>query len=117
MDDAGNVVGYLVGALSDPAPDPRHADLGYFRAFADMTRLYPAHLHLNIAPQHRSAGLGARLIAAFAAHAAARGAEGMHVCTGKGMRNVGFYLTNGFTELAETDWNSRTIVMLGRRLC
>lgn len=113
---AGRVAGYLVGALRDPAHDPRHATLGYFRNFAPWTQAYPAHLHINIAPQHRSAGLGARLIEAFAAHAKARGAPGMHVVTGMGLRNVGFYLRNGFAELTEAPWNGHTVVMLGRKL-
>lgn len=112
----GRIVGYLVGSLRDPAHDPRHAALGYFTAFAPMTGRYPAHLHINVASQYRSAGVGARLIEAFAAHAASRGAPGMHVVTGKGMRNVGFYLRNGFALVGEAGWNGRTVVMLARSL-
>jgi hypothetical protein len=40
----------------------------------------------------------------------------MHVVTGKGMRNVGFYTRLGFTERAAADWNGRTILFLGREL-
>lgn len=112
----GRVAGYLVGALDDPARDPRHAALGYFAAFAPWTARYPAHLHVNVAAQDRSAGIGARLIEAFAAHARSKGAPGMHVVTGKGLRNVGFYLRNGFEWVAETPWNGGTVVMLGRKL-
>src|SRR6478609_10173346 len=37
--------GYLVGALEDPAPQPRFADIGYFRTyFAALTARFPAHL-------------------------------------------------------------------------
>lgn len=112
----GEAVGYLVGALADPARDPRYADLGYFRDFAHLTPNYPAHLHINVAAQHRSHGLGARLIDAFAVHARARNVPGMHICTGQGARNIRFYEANGFHELAQSGWNRRTIVMLGRRL-
>lgn len=112
----GRVVGYLVGALDDPARDPRHAALGYFAAFAPWTARYPAHLHVNVAMQYRSAGTGARLIEAFAAHARSKGAPGMHVVTGKGLRNVSFYLRNGFEGVAEAPWNNGTVVMLGRKL-
>ena len=114
IDRDGSVAGYLVGALRDPVLDQRHADLGYFQDFAHVTPRYPAHLHVNVASQYRSAGLGARLVEAFAAHAQARGAPGVHVVTGQGMRNVGFYLRNGFVEVAEAPWNGRTVVMLGR---
>lgn len=40
----------------------------------------------------------------------------MHVVTGKGMRNVGFYERNGFAPLAEAEWNGKVVVMLGRAL-
>ena len=116
IDSASRPAGYLVGALRDPANDPRLADLTYFQAFKDWTRFFPAHLHINVAAQHRSSGIGARLIEAFAAHACAQRVPGMHVVTGKGMRNVGFYERNGFELLAEAPWKSGTVVMLGRSL-
>ena len=111
------VAGYLVGALQDPAAQPRFADVGYFRAdFAHLTAQFPAHLHINLAPAFRSQGIGAALIDAFAGHAKRAGAPGMHAVTGRGMRNVGFYVRCGFTERAIAMWNSRPIVFLGREL-
>ncbi len=113
-DDA--LAGYLVGSLDDPASDPRQSDLGYFQDFAPHTRRFPAHLHVNLSAQYRSRGLGSRLLEAFCAHATARGAPGVHVVTGQGMRNVGFYTRNGFAQVAEAMWNDRPLVMLGRPL-
>jgi GNAT superfamily N-acetyltransferase len=111
----GSVAGYLVGALEDPAGQERFADIGYFRgAFRDLCRRYPAHLHINLAPSWRSRGIGARLIAAFAA--AAGGAPGMHVVTARDARNVRFYARCGFTEAAATAWNGRTVVFLAMPL-
>jgi hypothetical protein len=40
----------------------------------------------------------------------------MHAVTGKGMRNVGFYVRCGFTERATALSNGREIVFLGREL-
>lgn len=113
---AGCVAGYLVGALDDPASDPRQADLTYFQQLAAHTRLFPAHLHVNLAAQYRSHGVGSRLLEAFCAHATAQGSPGVHVVTGQGLRNVGFYTRNGFAPVGEAIWNGRTLVMLGRRL-
>ncbi len=113
---SGEVAGYVVGDLEDPSRSSRYADMGYFRVLAPWTASYPAHLHMNVALQHRSMGLGARLIEAFAAHAARAGCPGVHVVTGGGMRNVGFYRRNGFVEVADAPWNGRTVVMLARRL-
>jgi GNAT superfamily N-acetyltransferase len=111
------VAGYLVGALEDPAQQERFADVGYFRtAFADLTRLYPAHLHINLAAHCRGQGTGARLIEAFAEIARQAGAPGMHVVTGRGMRNVRFYERCGFLERGSALWNDREVLFLGRPL-
>jgi GNAT superfamily N-acetyltransferase len=111
------VAGYLVGALENPTGQARFADIGYFRTdFADLTRRFPAHLHINLAAALRSRGIGAQLIEAFAGHAKRAGAPGMHAVTGKGMRNVGFYQRCGFAERGSATWNGRQIVFLGRDL-
>jgi len=111
------VVGYLVGALEDPARQERFADIAYFRTdFSALTSRYPAHLHINLAPAYRSRGIGVRLIEAFAERAAAAGAPGMHVVTGRGVRNLRFYARCGFAERGTTTWNGCEIVFLARDL-
>jgi GNAT superfamily N-acetyltransferase len=115
----GRVIGYLVGALDDPAVSGRFADVSYFRDFGHLTSIYPAHLHINLAPEARSQGTGARLIEVFAAHARAAGRPGMHVVTSAASRNVRFYVACGFTEvgrLLPPKEGSKAIVFLGRRL-
>jgi GNAT superfamily N-acetyltransferase len=109
------VIGYLVGALDDPAATGRFADVSYFRDFAHLTPTYPAHLHINLAPEARNQGVGARLIEAFAAHALLASSPGMHVVTGAASRNVRFYAACGFTEAGRLD-SAKPIVFLGRRL-
>jgi GNAT superfamily N-acetyltransferase len=109
------VIGYLVGALDDPAVSGRFADIGYFRDFAHLTSAYPAHLHINLAPDARSQGIGRRLIEAFAAHASTAGAPGMHVVTGASARNVRFYAACGFSEVGRLK-SAKPIVFLGRHL-
>ena len=111
------VAGYLVGALDDPAPQQRFADIGYFRAhFADLTRRFPAHLHLNLAQRFRNRGIGAGLVETFAEAARHAGASGMHVVTGRGMRNVRFYERCGFVERGSAPWKGGEVVLLGRLL-
>lgn len=110
------VAGYLAGSLDDPAATARFSDIGYFRELAAATARYPAHLHINLAPQFRNRGWGERLIAAFAADARAAGAPGLHVVTGRGVRNVRFYTACGFAEVASVVWRDRELVMLGRML-
>ena len=117
LDATGAVAGYLVGALQDPAEQVRFADIDYFRGpFRELCRRYPAHLHVNLAPRARNRGLGARLIEAFAAHAAAAGAPGVHVVTARSARNVAFYLRCGFAEQGSTRWRGRDLVALAKAL-
>jgi len=111
------VAGYLVGALENPAEQARFADIAYLRSdFSELCRGFPAHLHINLAAQFRSMGIGARLIEAFAAAATAGGAHGMHVVTGAGERNVAFYARCGFSEHGRATWNGRVLLFLGRTL-
>jgi GNAT superfamily N-acetyltransferase len=112
----GDVAGYLVGCLRDPARCPRFAEFTYFKDFADLTPSYPAHLHINVARAWRSMGVGARLVTAFAAHAREGGAVGVHVVTGAGMRNVRFYRRLGFAAVGEAAYKGGSVVMLGLRL-
>jgi GNAT superfamily N-acetyltransferase len=112
-----SVAGYLIGSLEDPAKQPRFADLDYYRThFAAHCPRFPAHLHINLAPAYRSRGLGKALIKTFAASAAAAGVAGVHVVTGKGMRNVRFYMRCGFEPVAAAPWNGREVVLLGKDL-
>jgi GNAT superfamily N-acetyltransferase len=115
LDREQAVVGYVIGCLDDPAQMPLFEDIGYFPAFADLTCAYPAHLHVNVAAGRRSGGIGGRLVEAFAAHAFASGAPGVHVVTGEGARNVGFYNRSGFRPLRSLSHNGKPVVFLGRR--
>jgi GNAT superfamily N-acetyltransferase len=112
----GAVVGYLVGSLVDPAPRAAFESLDYFKAFADRTSAFPAHLHVNVAAGARGRGVGERLVGAFERHAALHGAPGVHVVTGAGMRNVGFYERLGYREAARAPRGAGHVVMLAKRL-
>ena len=103
----GRVAGYLVGALDEGSG---------FEDFALAADDYPAHLHVNLAPQFRNRGIGAVLIEAFAADAQRAGAKGMHVVTSADARNVRFYERVGFRERARTSVNGSELVFLGRSL-
>ena len=116
LDNDGMALGYLVGARHDPATDGRFADIGYFAELADVTPLYPAHLHINLAEADRSGGIGTRLVATFCTHLLADGVPGVHVVTGAHSRNRSFYDRLGFTLVRELDWNGTAIVMLGKPL-
>lgn len=112
----GAVAGYVVGAVEDPARAARFHDLGYFQTFRDLTERFPAHLHINLAPEFRGRGLGGGLIARFIADAAAAGAAGVHVTTSRAARNVAFYERLGFEERGSTGDGASEIVFLAREI-
>lgn len=116
IDRDGHVLGYVIGAVADPATDPRFADIAYFKDLAHLTAHYPAHLHINLAADARNRGIGGRLIEAFCSHARTKGAAGVHVVTSKASRNRSFYARQGFELLATLGEPGREIVMLGRRI-
>ena len=116
LDDAGEVAGYLVGSLDDPARAPRFADIGYFATFAGLTARYPAHLHVNVARDWRNAGVGAQLVARFLTDAGDAAVPGVHVVTGSTSRHRTFYARLGFHEAGCTAWNGRDVVFLARDL-
>jgi GNAT superfamily N-acetyltransferase len=103
----GTLAGYLVGALDEG---------GGLDDFAAATVEFPAHLHVNLAPQYRSQGIGGELIEACMADMAPTGVTGVHVVTSVDSRNVRFYERNGFRPRARTSVNGRELVFLGRRL-
>ncbi len=116
LGDEGMVVGYLAGSFDDPASTARFSDVGFFKDFAPLTRRFPGHLHVNLDASLRNGGVGSRLVDAFCEAARAAGLPGVHVVTGKGVRNVGFYERLGFIERGSTLSHGKEIVFLGRSL-
>ena len=112
----GRAIGYVAGSIADPARDPVFSDLPFLQQFAEASARFPSHLHVNLAQGWRGQGIGALLVTAFCDHARDAGAPGVHVVTQKGMRNVGFYAANGFSERADVTLGGSQLVFLGRDL-
>jgi GNAT superfamily N-acetyltransferase len=108
------LAGYVIGAHEDPALTDRYDDIGYFHLLSDVTRRYPAHLHINLRHDVRGRGLGSALMECFVADVAAAGLTGVHIVTGAGLRNVHFYKNNGFAFEHEFSWKGKSLVFLGR---
>ncbi|MFV0368029.1 MAG: GNAT family N-acetyltransferase [Hyphomicrobiaceae bacterium] len=108
------LAGYVIGAHHDPALTDRYDDIGYFPLLADLTRRFPAHLHINLRHDLRGRGYGAVLIERFVEDVRDAGLPGVHVVTGAGLRNVGFYKRNGFEFSRTFPWKGNELVFLGR---
>lgn len=116
LTDSGDVAGYLVGCTDDPAVTPRFSDIPYFSHFKDLTQRFPAHLHVNLAASHRSAGIGSALVERFAKDVRGVGCQGVHVVTSRGARNVQFYRRIGFSEYGSAGEGAGEVVLLGREI-
>lgn len=110
------LAGYVIGAHEDPAQTDRYNDIGYFHLLADVTRRFPAHLHINLRHDLRGAGIGSALIERFVADVTVAGLPGVHIVTGAGLRNVGFYRHNGFSFTHDFQWKGNGLVLLGREV-
>jgi GNAT superfamily N-acetyltransferase len=114
IDPRGEIAGYLIGSLDDPARTARFSDIGYFAGFAELTARYPAHLHVNLDATMRGSGIGGQLVEAFVADVRRAQLPGVHVVTGRGLRNVTFYNRLGFMERGSALSNGREVILLGR---
>lgn len=64
--------------------------------------LYPAHLHVNLAPDYRGHGLGRKLVETFAEFAGKRGSAGVHASVREdNEKGRAFFERLGFREIAE----------------
>ncbi len=116
VNEAGQAIGYLVGAFDDPAVAERFSDLAFMRAFAELTADYPAHLHVNVTASARGQRIGERLVERFVDDVRAARLPGVHVVTGRGVRNVGFYTRLGFAERGSQPTANGAMVFLGRNV-
>ncbi len=110
----GAIIGYIVGAHTDPARDPAFSDIGFYRELSHLTPHFPGHLHINLAAEARSLGIGSQLMTAFVNDARGAGLPGVHLVTGRDSRNRSFYARNGFHCAAGLIWGGTPIVMLAR---
>jgi ribosomal protein S18 acetylase RimI-like enzyme len=109
--DAGDaVVGYLVGSPEPPPPETNP-----FENFRDLTRRFPAHLHVNTAHRCRNKGYGGKLIDVFVADLRKAEVLGVHVVTTADSKNVRFYNRNRFMEVARLS-GPPALVFLARNL-
>ena len=115
-ESGGAVVGYLMGCDRSAEAIRLFDDNFYYRAFEDCYADYPAHLHLNVLPDHRGIGVGARLVARFEDLCRERGCVSVHLITAAGARNRSFYQRVGYKTVSERRVDDRDLVLLGRKL-
>lgn len=116
LSESGRLIGYLAGSPDNPARSELFSDVEYFSLFEELCQLYPAQLHVNVAPQSRGMGVGRALIEAYSNHCKTLGISGCHVITRKDADNVGYYEACGFEKSGIARWEAgqRTLIFLGK---
>jgi ribosomal protein S18 acetylase RimI-like enzyme len=114
LDGAGRVLGYLAGT---PETREDHYRLNpYLEGFRPAIAQYPAHLHINFAPEARGLGLGSSLLREFERRLEGDSVQGVHLVTGSSERNVGFYERNGYQAASRLTIGNSELLLLGKWL-
>lgn len=111
LSPAGAVIGYLAGSLVSDAPPLPGPD--YYALFPPaLMQRYPAHLHVNVQADSRSAGVGAALVRAFLDHCRRHGSPGVHAVTAAGSGSAAFFERCGLSPRARAEWRGRELAFL-----
>lgn len=112
---AGEMAAYLVGCPDSAAAAALFSDIDYYPRFWRQFADYPAHFHVNTAPEHRGHRHGAALVEAYAAHCRAAAIPGMHVMTAAASPAAAFFAKCGLRRVTVVEWQGRQLEMLGRK--
>jgi len=109
------VAGYL--AAAENTTGIHYALHPYLERFRPLiSTRYPSHFHINVTGAARGLGTGSLLTAACDQALKNRGSPGVHIVTLATARNTVFYQRNGFVREAETVWNGKTLLLMGKPL-
>ena len=115
--DGAKIRGYLMGCADSASAELFYRDrLKSYAVFANLFSRFPGHLHINVHPDGRSQGVGARLIAQFEEILKKRGVRGLHIVTSPESANTAFYLRNGFSYKEIRDWQNHSLLFMGKTL-
>jgi GNAT superfamily N-acetyltransferase len=96
------------------SPDQSHIRMIFqpVRTPAHVSKMYPAHVHLNLLPRAQKKGVGPRLLYQWLAAAAALGVEAVHVAVSRqNVRGLRFWSRQGFVEIEMPDADDWTVWM------
>jgi len=140
------VVGYILGALDSTVQAARLKEkvvpqaVAYWRqmekrswydfrfltfvrwfdreVFQNLYGEFPAHLHVNLAPEAQRRGIGSQLLAAYEGNLRSKGVPGYHLGVGaENQVGIGFYRKMGLTQLdVFPRYGKPMVIAFGRRL-
>jgi GNAT superfamily N-acetyltransferase len=109
------ILGYLAGARRTLTS---HFNLNpYLEKFrTPIETSYPAHLHINLSSGAQGGGIGSRLLSSFESELKGLGTKGVHIVTSASARNISFYQKNHYLPIERSEWNGRSLLLMGKTL-
>lgn len=109
------LLGYLSGCL-DSLKAKSFIEVPGYTVFEDLFTEFPAHLHINFHPDCRGRGLGSTLVNAFIDDLQVLRIPGVHLVTSPQALNISFYRRLGFTNEIPRQFNSMSLLFMGKKL-
>ena len=104
------VIGYICGAKDSKSQTKLFELLPHYELFREEYIKYPAHLHINLSPKARGAGVGSRLINEFEKAVACS----THLITTPSARNRKFYTKNFYTTEIIRTFSGSELLFMGK---
>ncbi len=116
-DDKPVVLGYLSGCSDSIAAESELSrGIKSYPIFNDLFSEYPAHFHINFAPEAQGRGIGSELVNRYKTLLKESHIPGVHIITAADARNVSFYFRNNFTDQWERDFMGSRLKFMGCKL-
>lgn len=110
------VFGYLCGDGARSSYHQLKQLHAYYYLFEQYFSTYPAHFHINIAPNYQLKGLGAQLVAHYCEVLTLERCPGVHLITAQSARNVSFYQKLHFKSVQVKGYLNSNLLLLGKLL-
>ena len=87
-----------------------------FATFSGYFKEFPAHLHINCAPEAQGKGYGRILISHYINQLKIKKIPGVHIVTSQQSSNVEFYKKIGFSYIVDKELNNHKLRFMGMNL-
>lgn len=111
--DDNKVLGYLCSAPDSLRCKSLYHLLEHYHLFEHLFNDYPCHAHMNTHKLSRGLGVGSKLLESFI-KSFSNELKGIHIITSPIVRNVDFYLKNGFEKIETIKFKNTDLLFMGK---
>jgi ribosomal protein S18 acetylase RimI-like enzyme len=113
--EGGAVIGYLSG-YADSSEALNSFVIPGPEVFKDCFDKFPAHFHINCAPNHQGKGIGRKLVEHYVQQLNTTQVSGVHLITSTDADNLGFYRALGFNKEVLRPYKSHELLLMGKEI-